>query len=32
MLVCSNQFSKTWKYNRIGESNTPLIFKDLGMK
>ena len=31
-IVCSNHFSKIWKYNRIGESNTPSIFRDLEIK
>ena len=27
--VYSNHFSKIWKYNRIRQSNTPSIFRDL---
>ena len=31
-IVCSNHFSKIWKYDKIGQSNTPSIFRDLEIK
>ena len=31
-MACSNHFSKVWKCNRIGQSNTPSISRDLEIK